>query len=72
MSERIASLSQKYGPMAAIGLFLVWWMASDVSGSLKALTETLNNHASETAFYMRQVCLNTAQNEAQRAGCIGR
>lgn len=72
MTDKIAHYVNKFGIPGAVALFLVWWMASDVSGALKTLTITLNSHASETAFYMRQVCLNTAQTEGQRAGCIAR
>jgi hypothetical protein len=72
MTDKLASFANKYGIPGALALLLTWWLASDVSGTLRALAENLNTHSSETAYYMRQVCLNTAQNEAQRSGCLFR
>jgi hypothetical protein len=60
----------KYGAATAIALFLVWYLASDVSGSLRALKLALDNHVSETNFYLRAICNNTATTEGQRANCI--
>ncbi len=70
MTDRLAYLANKYGPLAAIAIFLVWWIATDISGNLRHIGERLDSHTAETAFYMRQMCLNTSQNETQRAGCI--
>lgn len=70
MAERFDRYLAKYGAATVIALFLVWWMASDVSGSLHSLRTMLESHVSETNFYLRAICLNTSQNEAQRASCI--
>jgi hypothetical protein len=72
MTDKIASFANKYGALGAIAVFLVWWMANDVSGTLRALDQALSGHVSETNFYLRSICLNTAQSEAQRAGCFPR
>jgi hypothetical protein len=72
MTDKIASLAHKYGALGAIAVFLVWWMANDVTGTLRALDQALTGHVSETNFYLRSICLNTATTEAQRAGCIPR
>lgn len=60
----------KYGVATVIALFLVWWITGDVSGALKSIKGTLEEHVSENNFYLRQVCLNTATTESQRVGCI--
>jgi hypothetical protein len=72
MTDKLSSLVNKYGVIGAIAVFLVWWMANDVTGTLRALDQALSGHVSETNFYLRSICLNTAQTEGQRAGCIPR
>lgn len=59
----------KYGVATVIAMFLVWWITGDVSGTLKGMRATLDEHVTETAIYLRQICLNTATSENQRAGC---
>ena len=65
----LGKLAVKYGVAGAIALFLVWWLASNVSGQVTKIQETLGAHVTETNFYLRQICLNTARDETQRAGC---
>lgn len=60
----------KYGPTAAIAVFLVWWISNDVSGTLRAIEFTLNTHVSESVFYLRAICLNAAKDERERANCV--
>lgn len=62
-------LLKAYGAATVIALFLVYWLTGDVMGTLKTLAATTNEHATETAIYLRQICLNTATTENQRAGC---
>ena len=68
-SDTLGKLAAKYGVAGAIALFLVWWLAGDVSGQVTKIQDALTAHVAETNFYLRQICVNTAQNEAQRAGC---
>lgn len=60
---------RKDGPVALIALgltcFIAWLMASGVAD----LKKTLADHVSDSSFYMRQICLNTASTDTQRAGC---
>lgn len=58
-----------YGSATVIALFLVYWLTGDIFGTLKVLTAELDEHVTETAIYLRQICLNTATTENQRAGC---
>ena len=67
IAERILT---KYGLATLLALAFFYWITSDVSGTMRDIREQLNGHVTETTFYLRQVCLNTAQNEAQRAACI--
>lgn len=69
MTDKLASLANKYGIPGALALFLTWWLASDVSGTLRALAESLNEHSSETAFYMRAICVNSADSAQKLANC---
>jgi len=66
-TERILA---KYGLATVLALFFVYWLTSDISGTMRAIQSTLNEHISESTYYLRQVCINTAQDEAQRAACI--
>lgn len=68
--DRWERILGKYGLATVIALGLTAWLASNVSGQVSKVRETLDLHVSETNFYLRQVCINTAQNEGQRAGCI--
>lgn len=70
MTEQWERIANKYGIPAVIALFLVWWLTSGVSADISAIKAALGLHTSETNFYLRQVCLNTAQTENQRAACI--
>lgn len=61
----------RYGPWVALAGFLVWWLTTDISGNVKATRDIVINHVVESNFYMRQICLNTAKDDAQRANCFG-
>ena len=67
--ERILS---KYGLPTAIALFLIYWVTSDVSGTMRAMQATLNEHMSESAYYLRAICLHVSKDEAERAECVPR
>ena len=59
----------KYGPVALIAVFLVWFIAGNLSSDVEAMRDMLRDHISETNYYLRQICINTARDEAQRASC---
>ena len=67
-----AKILYKYGVPSAIALFLVWFIAvqllaavRDVQASLKRVEEGIHNHAYQTSFYMRAMCINTAVQSGQ-------
>lgn len=70
MSTAWERLANKYGIPAVISLFLIWWLTKGVSGDIGDIKASLGRHMYETNFYLRQVCLNTASSESQRAACI--
>lgn len=61
---------QKYGLATAIACFLIWWVTQDVSGTIRDIQTSLDQHISESAYYLRGICLNTSNTDAQRANCI--
>lgn len=65
--ERVLS---KYGLATALAVFFVYWITSDVSGTTRAIKTALDNHISETAYYLRAICINTSTDDAQRASCM--
>jgi len=60
----------KYGLATFLAVFLVWWVTTGVSGNITAIKTALDEHISETAYYLRAICVNTAQDDNQRASCI--
>lgn len=59
----------KYGLATFIAVFLIWKLTTSVSGDIEKIQATLNEHVSETAHYLRGICLHTANNETERAEC---
>jgi hypothetical protein len=55
-----------HGPITVIALFLIYWLTTGISEELAAHIDA----TSRLEYYLRQVCLNTANSEAERAGCI--
>ena len=72
MTERVIAVANKYGVPAALALFLTYWMANDVAGTLRKLDRELADHVSETNFYLRAICINAAESEGERANCLYR
>jgi hypothetical protein len=60
----------KYGLATVLAVAFFWWLTSDVSGVMRETNATLKDHVRDSNFYLRQLCLNTAQTDAARAGCI--
>lgn len=65
-----ARVALRYGVASVIAMYLVWWGTQSFGSDLTAMRNEQRMHMSETAFYLRQVCLNTAKDDAQRAACI--
>lgn len=73
---RAEKLLNRYGlatllviALSAFLIFVVDREMVDLKAQLRETEDQLRIHMSESAFYMRQTCINTAQNEAQRAAC---
>ena len=60
----------RYGFATAAATYLIWALASDVSGRIQDIQASMHEHTSETAFYLRAICLNVAKDDVQRAGCV--
>lgn len=60
----------KYGLSTAIAVFLIWKMTTGISGHIDQIQTALNEHITETAYYLRAICVNTAQDDIQRAACM--
>lgn len=59
----------RYGFATFVAVFLLWRMATTLSGDIASIKTVLNEHVSETAHYLRGICLHTASNETERAEC---
>jgi hypothetical protein len=58
-----------YGIPGFIALYLVYQGTQGFGATLTTIRDDLRVHMSETGFYMRQICVNTAKDDAARAGC---
>ena len=70
--ERVLS---REGAIAGVALYLVWFLAGDVRGEVRTIRsehQELLAVMRELAHYSRQECLNSAQDDAARAGCVYR
>ena len=67
--EPLTKLAKSHGAIAAIALFLIWWVTHSVSATQDRMDRTLTAHALEQRFYSRQICLNTSPTDAARAAC---
>lgn len=56
-----AKILYRYGVPSAIALGLVWLIATRIMGSLERIENSQHEHASSTAFYLRQICLSNAE-----------
>jgi hypothetical protein len=55
----------RYGVVAAIALFLVWFLTSGLTNDITAM----RREHRDLRFYLRAICLNTASTAAQQAQC---
>ncbi len=60
----------RLGVPAGIALFLVWFVTLGFAADIRTVKEALTKHSAEQRFYLRAICINTAQTDAQRALCI--
>jgi hypothetical protein len=64
-----ARITFKWGVGSAIALYLVYQVTQAFGSTLVTIRDEQRTHISETNFYLRQVCLNTAKDDVQRSGC---
>jgi len=64
--ERILA---KYGLATVLAIAFFYWLTSDVSGTMRDIQRKLDDHISESAYYLRQICINTSTDEKGRAAC---
>lgn len=77
MTDRVLFWSVRYGPAAVIAVLLVFWLTHSFAAQLesqgtelRALGSTLSLHSSETAYFLRAICINAADHDAQKlANC---
>ncbi len=67
----------RLGVTASIAVFLVYFVTQTVAidvratrEDVKVTRELLLEHMTEQRFLLRAICINVAQNDAQRANCI--
>lgn len=58
-----------YGPASAIAFYLVFQLSQGQASTLNAIRDDLRTHMTESAIFLRGICLNTAKDEGQRANC---
>ena len=66
-------LIYRYGVPAGIALFLTYFLTQQVSvnvASVAAQVEDMRTEHLELRWFLRAICLNTAETEAQRASCV--
>lgn len=68
--KRAESVLFKYGVATLIAVGLTSWLALSATNTLNSINDKITTHIQETGFYMRQVCINTSQSEAQRSSCF--
>lgn len=61
-----AKVLYRYGVPAGIALFLTWTLTHDVSANVAAM----RSEHQEIRFYLRALCFNAAQSEAETARCV--
>jgi hypothetical protein len=59
-------LLYRYGVPAGIALFLTYTLTNSVASDVSAM----RTEHQELRFYLRGICLNTAQTEQQRSACV--
>ena len=66
----VTRITDRYGVVAIIAMFLVWMLSNAVAQDLRSVSSKLDSHIDEQRFYLRAICLNTAQDDAARAQCF--
>lgn len=61
----------RLGVPSAIAAFLLWYLVSNVSANISAIRQDVRDHVTESAIYLRAICLNTAKDEGERESCQG-
>ena len=57
------------GPMTVLALGLVWWLTMGLGARLDDHMQQTDERGAVWRFYLRAICLNTADTDAERAIC---
>lgn len=66
-------LIYRYGVPAGIALFLTYFLTQNVTKDMARVAssvEQMQGEHQELRFFLRAICLNTADTESQRAACV--
>lgn len=73
----VERLWDRYGFPSIVAVGLGFALYQFTSGELRAIRSVIDQHVTDTRldqseirFYLRAICLNTAQTESQRAACV--
>ena len=72
MTDLMKAALEKYGVTAAIAIGLIVWLTVVLKAdldTLKTAQEVMQREHLELRFYLRGICLNSADGEAERANC---
>lgn len=67
--QLLADVLRQHGPSVVISLWFTYWLTSQVSTAIASVQRDLSEHMRMSSFYSRQICINTAKDDVQRAGC---
>lgn len=70
MTQTWTDILKRYGLASLIAVYLLWWATDGLAMKVDRLVLMMHTHVTESNFYLRALCLNSAQNETQRASCI--
>lgn len=65
----LADVLRQHGPSVVIALWFTYWLTAQVSATIAAVQRDLTEHMRLSSFFSRQICINTARDEVQRASC---
>ena len=66
-------LLYRYGVPAGIALFLTYFLTQNVTRDMAAMrgdVSQMRSEHQELRFFLRAICINTAETEWQRAACV--
>lgn len=62
-------VASRFGIPALIALGLIYFLAGHVDGEIHEIRDGVQEQRIEQRFWLRAICLNTAETENERANC---